>query len=187
MAKTTACLSSLHGLDVDTLLSAEEIEGYVGHSDFQELAGMVLPGSRFTLWNILQQLMRRGVRTEILNKIIEGVRGSSPLSSSGMQGRIEELQAEIAFLKEELARCRSVREREKGVQGGAAKKTDEREIKSMAKICSVLLVMAGKDLSDAKTRAGIKRKLDEADMHLDDKTAKKYFDMIRDVMKNNQE
>ena len=104
MAKTTECVSSLHGINVDTLLSTRVIENYVGPRDFQELAGMVTDGSHFTLWSILMQLRRKGVRTEILNKIIEGVRGASYASIPERQGSIDELQAENARVQEEPAR-----------------------------------------------------------------------------------
>ncbi len=71
---------------------------------------------------------------------------------------------------------------QEGAQGARVAKTDPREDKSMAKICAIALKIAGKDLHNQKTRAGIKRKLDENDLHMDDKTAKKYFDIIQGIM-----
>ncbi len=104
MAGKMVCDSSLHGIDIDTMLSVRDIEKYVGDSDFLELAGMMSDGSHFTLWSILEQLRRRGIRTEILNKIIEGVRGASIPSITELQERIDELQDENARLKEELGK-----------------------------------------------------------------------------------
>lgn len=174
-------IGTISGIE-DYIISTEEIREYTGAS-FEVISNLYTPNTRHKMFTVVQELLRQHISHNIINLIINGVRNATDPANVIAKQREENTRLRDELAMRDQTNADLENKAQDGAQGAdAIGKADPREEKSMAKISAAILFMAGKDLHSQNTRAGIKRFLDAKGMHMDDKTAKKHFDMIQGVM-----